>query len=167
MIFSGELGTKRIIELHKTKSSEILTQVEKDKTELEKLVGTSYLQTRAGYNHDTVLSKWDISYNYTINGLCYVEEQITGIPFTCTCTGPGELYLGTVRGYSTIPCKFEYTTTDGVVHVDNRDMGMIESIANLSIGVIGLRIDQVVGHIRFVSDCFNPVQAMEYCYVFK
>ena len=167
MIFAGESSVKRIAELHKAKSNEVNTQIEADKAELEKLVGTSYLQTKALYNHDTVLSKWAISYDYTITGTCYVEEQIIGIPFTCTCTDAGELYLGTVRGYSTVPCKFEYTTTDGIVHVITREMGMVETVAAFSWGVIGLRIDQVVDHIRFVSDCFNPVQTLTYCYVFK
>lgn len=166
MILS-ESGTKRIIELHKNGSSAISEQLATDREELEKLVGTSYLQSRTRYGHDAVLSKWTCSYEFVIAGLCYVEEQITGIPFTCTCTDAGEVYLGTTRGYSNIPCKFEYTTTDGIVHVDNREMGMVSTAGGLAPEKLTLRIDQVVNHIRFVSDCFSPIQTLNYCYVFK
>lgn len=167
MIFTGMSGTKRVIELHKARSNEITTQVEADKAELEKLVGTSYLMERASYNNAVVLSKWNINYSYIIAGTCYVEEQIAGIPFTCTVTSEGDLYLGRARGYSNAICKFEYTTTDGIVHVDTRELGMLDVVANLRSGATSLRINQVVNHIRFVSDVFNPEQTMVYSYVFK
>ncbi len=167
MIVNGELGTKRIIELHKTRSNEINNQIALDKAELEKIVATSYLTKNNFYAFNHSLSKMAVSYGYLIKGKAYVEEQIESVNFTCTCNAEGILYAGLTSGYCTIPCKFEYTTTDGMLHVVEREMGMVQIVMAMQNGQFGLKISQVVDHIRFESELFNPVFTVEYSYVYK
>lgn len=173
MIVAGDVGAKRIIELHKTRSSEINTQIEADKAELSKIVGTAYLNkvtTWYSPRADGLIICDNVqavsgTLKWSITGNCYVEEQIKAIPFTATLSGKGSLYGNLSRGYCTVACQYKFTATDGTQYTYDDVIGYVDM--SYTGAHMHFTINRVLNHVRFVSNPF-PIQSINpTIYVFK
>lgn len=171
MIFTGETGTKRIIELHKTRCNEVLVQVETDKTELEKLVGKSYLNklTTLSYNTtNVVLCCISTTLNITMPIKGYVEEMTAPISGHITINGTGKIYFDNLKAFIDIPMQLEYTASDGTVYVKNMTAGIFDTFLGMNANYYSFALNRVIDHIRFESLGIPfDIKTGEYFYAFK
>lgn len=171
MILNGETGTKRIIELHKTRASEINTQIEADKAELEKLVGTSYLDKLTVLQYNTanvILGCINTTLNITMSVKGYVEEMSNPISGTITINGTGNIYFSYLKAYIDIPMQLEYTASDGTVYVKTITAGIFDTFLGMNSNHYSFALNRVIDHIRFESLGIPfEIKTGTYFYVFK
>lgn len=161
MIYAGEVGIKRIIELAKTMLSQIDGFITTSVTELTKVArSTAYIAKTSSSSTGTftddralVLGKHQVCVTSgweTIQGAVWVEESLA--PITCTVTidtANCNLYISNGKGYLDANCTLNYRSTAGIDYSYTLPVGLCNLAVTEPTGYFSIICQKIHEHVRF------------------